>query len=95
MNATSSRSHAIFSVILKQQIWVPSCEKVDQKDETSVTSDQPPADKTAVSGFVGAELERGLDQNNGSAEGSWQRLTSKFHFVDLGESDPSFIYKLS
>ncbi|KAJ3157827.1 hypothetical protein HDU89_000206 [Geranomyces variabilis] len=81
MNASSSRSHAIFSVILKQQKWstgpgqAVSTESlaVTPNEETDVVSGQEPANEVA--------------DPTSHPGGSFQTTSSKFHFVDLAGSE--------
>lgn len=79
MNEKSSRSHAIFSVTLKQEKWVPSSphssraaspipSKLNQPKHQARLS---PASKTAPQ----------------SDDGDWIITNSKFHFVDLAGSE--------
>ncbi|TPX52562.1 hypothetical protein SeMB42_g01346 [Synchytrium endobioticum] len=89
MNATSSRSHAIFSVILKQQLWVPLAEKPDDtaNPATLPASEQSSSDNAMAAGLLSAARDKNSSQGNTTAAGSWQKLTSKFHFVDLAGSE--------
>ncbi|TPX37980.1 hypothetical protein SmJEL517_g00401 [Synchytrium microbalum] len=87
MNATSSRSHAIFSVTLKQQIWTAT-----EKDDPTPVAKDP---ETPVAGLIGVpdtspamKAQDPLIVNPRThPDGSWQRLNSKFHFVDLAGSE--------
>ncbi|KAJ3214835.1 Kinesin-like protein kif21b [Dinochytrium kinnereticum] len=90
MNASSSRSHAIFSVILKQQIWTPLTAK-----STSTTQPAEPAETTNP-GTDTAQDTYANDAKNSKPvsyspethpDGAWRQLTSKFHFVDLAGSE--------
>ncbi|KAG2232436.1 P-loop containing nucleoside triphosphate hydrolase protein [Thamnidium elegans] len=71
MNNTSSRSHAIFSVILKQQVTISG-----STDDTTLNNldklTRSPSDQTLVSD---------------SSTPYIKKLTSKFHFVDLAGSE--------
>ncbi|RIA92757.1 P-loop containing nucleoside triphosphate hydrolase protein, partial [Glomus cerebriforme] len=78
MNSKSSRSHAIFSVTLAQQKFVPT--------PGSNPSPQPLNDPQQKSGVrppsrSNSRLSRRFD------EGEWISVTSKFHFVDLAGSE--------
>jgi hypothetical protein len=81
MNSKSSRSHAIFSVTLAQQKFVPS-----SGSSGSSPSPQPINDPQQKSGVrppsrSNSRLSRRFD------EGEWVSITSKFHFVDLAGSE--------
>lgn len=81
MNASSSRSHAIFSVILKQEKWVPQSKSMD----VVLSSDSAPA---AESMPVDGETTSSAPADPIShPDGSFQHLLSKFHFVDLAGSE--------
>ncbi|GAA5807233.1 hypothetical protein MFLAVUS_000589 [Mucor flavus] len=72
MNNTSSRSHAIFSVILKQQVTISgSADDTTSTDLNNLT--RSPSDQTLVS--------------DSSSTPYIKKLTSKFHFVDLAGSE--------
>lgn len=75
MNEKSSRSHAIFSVSLKQEKWVPSDINSSTKKPTRPTSS------------LSNRSPSRLSNNNNSDEGEWLITTSKFHFVDLAGSE--------
>lgn len=72
MNNTSSRSHAIFSVILKQQVTISG--SADDTTSTNLNNlTRSPSDQTLVS--------------DSSSTPYVKKLTSKFHFVDLAGSE--------
>ncbi|KAI9245151.1 P-loop containing nucleoside triphosphate hydrolase protein [Helicostylum pulchrum] len=74
MNNTSSRSHAIFSVILKQQVTI-SGNSTDDTCSTNLNNlTRSPSDQTLVS-------------DTSSSTPYVKKLTSKFHFVDLAGSE--------
>ncbi|KAI8808348.1 P-loop containing nucleoside triphosphate hydrolase protein, partial [Cladochytrium replicatum] len=78
MNTTSSRSHAIFSVILRQQKWQPRPHENDDPNEL-------------LEGLEG-DLDFVITENPYAnpithPDGQWVHLTSKFHFVDLAGSE--------
>ncbi|KAI8878285.1 kinesin-domain-containing protein [Backusella circina FSU 941] len=73
MNEKSSRSHAIFSVTLKQERYVPS-------SPNSSRAASPVASKLQ-SKRVASNANRIPD------DGDWIITTSKFHFVDLAGSE--------
>ncbi|RUS22443.1 hypothetical protein BC937DRAFT_89158 [Endogone sp. FLAS-F59071] len=82
MNATSSRSHAIFSVILKQQ-------RLDESWNDSPTPPVTPAedkdDKEEREDDGSRSRSRSISRNGSGSEVT--RTTSKFHFVDLAGSE--------
>ncbi|KAI8327349.1 P-loop containing nucleoside triphosphate hydrolase protein, partial [Blakeslea trispora] len=73
MNEKSSRSHAIFSVSLKQEKWIPS--------ETNKKMARP---QSSLSLRSGSNARSSAQQPE---EGEWLITTSKFHFVDLAGSE--------
>ncbi|KAJ3090442.1 Kinesin-like protein kif21b [Quaeritorhiza haematococci] len=71
MNRTSSRSHAIFSLTLRQYRYL------DNDDPTSYNlSPISPQSSSSYSSSAGA-----------TSSGDWSIITSKFHFVDLAGSE--------
>ncbi|KAJ3007560.1 Kinesin-like protein kif21b [Thoreauomyces humboldtii] len=80
MNASSSRSHAIFSVILKQQKYVPpggvSSSGEDTAAQQAAASELPPMETAAAAADPISH-----------PGGSYTTLISKFHFVDLAGSE--------
>ncbi|CEJ02382.1 hypothetical protein RMCBS344292_16389 [Rhizopus microsporus] len=87
MNAKSSRSHAIFSVTLKQEKWVPNIKK-----ESSLSTVRPTPGLTHrhstlnVKALVG-QMEKQSKQEESEEQGEWMVVNSKFHFVDLAGSE--------
>ncbi|KAI8593953.1 P-loop containing nucleoside triphosphate hydrolase protein, partial [Geranomyces variabilis] len=81
MNASSSRSHAIFSVILKQQKWSTGPGQAVSTESLAVT---PHEEADAVSGQEPANEVADPTSHPG---GSFQTTSSKFHFVDLAGSE--------
>jgi hypothetical protein len=79
MNAQSSRSHAIFSVTLAQQRFIPASGSNQSNDSQQKPGVRPPSRSNS-------RLSRRLD------EGEWISVTSKFHFVDLAGSERVSIY---
>jgi hypothetical protein len=77
MNEKSSRSHAIFSVSLKQEKWVSSQLPKDKIRPTSSLSSR--SSKTPNSARILS--------NTPQEDGEWLITTSKFHFVDLAGSE--------
>ncbi|CAO3622637.1 unnamed protein product [Cunninghamella echinulata] len=100
MNAKSSRSHAIFTVTLKQEKWVPSASKSSnpssRKRELSPTSTKSSllarrSSYLNVKAMVG-QMERQTttkeeEQYAADEDGDWVIVQSKFHFVDLAGSE--------
>lgn len=99
MNAKSSRSHAIFSVTLKQEKWVPASSTTPQSSKTSTTTSpsgirQPQSTRSTMIGrrsstmnvraMVG-QMEK--QQQHDDDNGKWVISHSKFHFVDLAGSE--------
>ncbi|KAG2210322.1 hypothetical protein INT47_003307 [Mucor saturninus] len=81
MNAVSSRSHAIFSVTLKQEKWVPS-----NKPATKTVT--PRHSTLNVKALIGQmEKQQGTVTPPDSEQGEWMIVNSKFHFVDLAGSE--------
>ncbi|KAI9262487.1 P-loop containing nucleoside triphosphate hydrolase protein [Helicostylum pulchrum] len=83
MNDVSSRSHAIFSVTLKQERWVPS-------SPTSSRAASPVPSKLQQSKqqrLSAATKGPNNNSNNPSEDGDWVITNSKFHFVDLAGSE--------
>ena len=76
MNEKSSRSHAIFSVSLKQEKWVSS-HGMDKKRPTSAMSSRSSITPKSSRLSLATQEE----------EGEWLITTSKFHFVDLAGSE--------
>ncbi|KAI8331399.1 hypothetical protein BC941DRAFT_403859 [Chlamydoabsidia padenii] len=103
MNAKSSRSHAIFSVTLKQEKWVPTASKSMTSNSSLRKRDPAPTSSRStmmnsrrasclnVKTMVGQmEQQQQAGNNNKSTDdedGEWMVLHSKFHFVDLAGSE--------
>lgn len=77
MNEKSSRSHAIFSVSLKQEKWIPS--------SATATEKKRPASSMSTRSSITPNTSRLLTGNQD--DGEWLITTSKFHFVDLAGSE--------
>lgn len=102
MNAKSSRSHAIFSVTLKQEKWVPSSEakKSAAVHRHDATPHPPTPSRSSmlasplsrrsntlnVKALVG-QMERHAKSLAEDDDGDWVVVNSKFHFVDLAGSE--------
>lgn len=102
MNSVSSRSHAIFSLTLRQEKWVSSDSSSPSSHSRSTTPTpslssgiRPP---TSSGGSLGRSSMRhsmivppsthSLSSSPGpGADGEWVVLQSKFHFVDLAGSE--------
>lgn len=74
MNAKSSRSHAIFSVSLTQEKWIPS--NVEKKRPSSSMSTRSSITPNTSRLFAASQ-----------EDGECLITTSKFHFVDLAGSE--------
>ncbi|KAJ3332257.1 hypothetical protein HDU76_000804 [Blyttiomyces sp. JEL0837] len=87
MNASSSRSHAIFSVILRQQIWssIPDSDPPPPPAVTDTPQDPNAAMPSTTSAVVDIDDEEINPESHPS--GHWRQITSKFHFVDLAGSE--------
>ncbi|KAI8096408.1 uncharacterized protein BX664DRAFT_259172, partial [Halteromyces radiatus] len=98
MNAKSSRSHAIFSVTLKQEKWVPSTSPTKSNSTLRKREPAPSPVNTRssmigmnrrasclnVKAMVGQMEQRTKDDDD---DGEWMIMLSKFHFVDLAGSE--------
>lgn len=88
MNMSSSRSHAIFSINLKQEI-LQEDDKIkndnDNNEETNKNSNNSENDKDKEENKENEAInENNSDKKN---EEKWICLSSKFHFVDLAGSE--------
>ncbi|KAI8985189.1 hypothetical protein BDB01DRAFT_835187 [Pilobolus umbonatus] len=82
MNAQSSRSHAIFSVTLKQEKWIPP-----KKENTAPKIGSVQRQNTLnVKALIG-QMEKQAKSTATEDEGEWTTTSSKFHFVDLAGSE--------
>ncbi|KAI8914849.1 P-loop containing nucleoside triphosphate hydrolase protein [Powellomyces hirtus] len=84
MNASSSRSHAIFSVILKQQKWAGP-EGTTASTETAAAANDE-GNETVQPSETDMVLTTTVDPLT-HLDGSFQTILSKFHFVDLAGSE--------
>lgn len=82
MNDVSSRSHAIFSVTLKQEKWVPSSPTSSRAASPVPSKLQQSKQQQRLSATKGTN-----NNNNPSEDGDWVITNSKFHFVDLAGSE--------
>ncbi|KAF1807268.1 hypothetical protein FB192DRAFT_1442649 [Mucor lusitanicus] len=94
MNAKSSRSHAIFSVTLKQEKWVPSTNKtspsVSRSTASNASSGLNHRHSTLNVKAMAAQMEKRSTSPTLAADeedGEWMVSNSKFHFVDLAGSE--------
>ncbi|KAI9270989.1 hypothetical protein EDC94DRAFT_596739 [Helicostylum pulchrum] len=87
MNAKSSRSHAIFSVTLKQEKWVSSPSASNKPVPTkSITTRHSTLNVKALIGQM--EKQAGsVTPPADDEQGDWMVVNSKFHFVDLAGSE--------
>ncbi|CAG8434361.1 7837_t:CDS:2 [Scutellospora calospora] len=82
MNSKSSRSHAIFSVIMSQQKFVGSSTPTPTAIRPATPSRLADSKRIARSSSnLNLRMSRRFD------EGDWVTVTSKFHFVDLAGSE--------
>ncbi|KAL9547751.1 hypothetical protein PS6_006978 [Mucor atramentarius] len=84
MNEKSSRSHAIFSVSLKQEKWIPSTSSSDGNKKPRPASSMSMRSTTPMSN---SRLFSAANGNQQPEDGEWLITTSKFHFVDLAGSE--------
>ncbi|CAG8519033.1 29620_t:CDS:2, partial [Racocetra persica] len=85
MNSKSSRSHAIFSVTMVQQKFIPhNCISAGQP-ATSPPSSRPGT--PASSRFGSQPSSRTNSSLDKFDDGEWVTISSKFHFVDLAGSE--------
>lgn len=90
MNAKSSRSHAIFSVTLKQEKWVPSSTPSQNKASSLATRSNTLSHRHStlnVKALVGQMEKRAGETPTDEEDGEWMVSHSKFHFVDLAGSE--------
>ncbi|CAG8704411.1 17982_t:CDS:2, partial [Racocetra persica] len=85
MNAKSSRSHAIFTVILSQKKFIPTNElcasPLPLTPSTNSTITAFSDSKSGSQSRSNSRLSRRFE------DGTWVSVTSKFHFVDLAGSE--------
>jgi hypothetical protein len=83
MNEKSSRSHAIFSVTLKQEKFVPS-----SPQSSRAASPSPAASRLKQQPRnPGRSAVASAASNINTEDGDWVITSSKFHFVDLAGSE--------
>ncbi|KAI8640478.1 hypothetical protein BD408DRAFT_445151 [Parasitella parasitica] len=83
MNEKSSRSHAIFSVSLKQEKWIPSATSESSKKSRPASS----LSMRSSTPMSNSRLFNTSQNSQQHDEGEWLITTSKFHFVDLAGSE--------
>ncbi|KAI8062551.1 P-loop containing nucleoside triphosphate hydrolase protein [Gongronella butleri] len=81
MNEQSSRSHAIFSITLRQEKWVAHPVATSSASRTPAASPKPRARP------LSAVNTRMNGDDDASGNGDWVITTSKLHFVDLAGSE--------
>ncbi|CAG8517269.1 19698_t:CDS:2 [Gigaspora margarita] len=81
MNAQSSRSHAIFSVTLSQQKFIPSGGGGGPVSPTPISRPSTPSKFSSSPSRAGSRMGKRTD------DGDWVSVSSKFHFVDLAGSE--------
>ncbi|CAG8480243.1 43032_t:CDS:2 [Gigaspora margarita] len=85
MNSKSSRSHAIFSVTMVQQKFIPHNYIPGGQPVTSPPSSRPGT--PASSRFGSQPSSRTNSSLDKFDDGEWVTISSKFHFVDLAGSE--------
>ncbi|KAF0493369.1 kinesin-domain-containing protein [Gigaspora margarita] len=85
MNSKSSRSHAIFSVTMVQQKFIPHNYIPGGQSVTSPPSSRPGT--PASSRFGSQPSSRTNSSLDKFDDGEWVTISSKFHFVDLAGSE--------
>ncbi|CEP07253.1 hypothetical protein [Parasitella parasitica] len=83
MNEKSSRSHAIFSVFLKQEKWIPSSSMESSKKSRPASS----LSMRSSTPMSNSRLFNASQNNQQQDDGEWLITTSKFNFVDLAGSE--------
>ncbi|EIE84868.1 hypothetical protein RO3G_09578 [Rhizopus delemar RA 99-880] len=81
MNEKSSRSHAIFSVTLKQEKFVPTSRS------TSPAPLKVQSPKQQRLSLMGRSANNNNNNSSSNDDGDWVITASKFHFVDLAGSE--------
>ncbi|RIA95018.1 P-loop containing nucleoside triphosphate hydrolase protein [Glomus cerebriforme] len=86
MNEKSSRSHAIFSVTMLQQKFIPNNNNGSPLSPTTPTFSRPgtPSSRSISSR---APSRANSVMSSRFDDGEWVTITSKFHFVDLAGSE--------
>ncbi|CAO3613079.1 unnamed protein product [Cunninghamella echinulata] len=82
MNEQSSRSHAVFSVSLRQEKFVPTNQA--STSTSRATSPASPRVKARPHSTIGL---RNINEDHANEDGEWVITSSKFHFVDLAGSE--------
>ncbi|SAM06276.1 hypothetical protein [Absidia glauca] len=84
MNEQSSRSHAIFSVTLRQEKWTPSASASSHSNTPRTASPTSPRSKPRPLSAMNLRMN---DNPASDEAGEWIITTSKLHFVDLAGSE--------
>ncbi|KAI8329078.1 P-loop containing nucleoside triphosphate hydrolase protein [Chlamydoabsidia padenii] len=84
MNEQSSRSHAIFSVTLRQEKWTPSASSSSSHNTPRTASPTSPRSKPRPLSAMNLRMN---DNPPNDEAGEWIITTSKLHFVDLAGSE--------
>jgi hypothetical protein len=87
MNAKSSRSHAIFSVTLKQEKWVPAKPSSSPPTTRSANTLSHRHSTLNVKAMIGQMEKKSTVVEEEEQQGEWMVVNSKFHFVDLAGSE--------
>ncbi|RUP49764.1 hypothetical protein BC936DRAFT_141534, partial [Jimgerdemannia flammicorona] len=88
MNEQSSRSHAIFSVTLKQEKWVPSSSPTTSPASSRGSPSPIPGSRGKRPGSAMSSHRQSMSgSSEDGEEGEWVVVNSKFHFVDLAGSE--------
>lgn len=83
MNAESSRSHAVFSVSLRQEKFVPT----NHSSSSTPRAASPASPRVKPARPLSTVGLRNVNEDNSNEDGEWVITTSKFHFVDLAGSE--------
>ncbi|KAI8975459.1 P-loop containing nucleoside triphosphate hydrolase protein [Mycotypha africana] len=86
MNEKSSRSHAIFSVTLKQEKRAPSSTQSSRSQSPAPIKNQQ-SKSQRISLAARYSSSSNINHMNNNDDGEWIVTTSKFHFVDLAGSE--------
>ncbi|ORX45662.1 kinesin-domain-containing protein [Hesseltinella vesiculosa] len=82
MNEQSSRSHAIFSVTLRQEKWTPSPNGSTSSSRPASAMASPKSRTRPVSA-----INMRMNNDTPAEDGEWIITSSKLHFVDLAGSE--------
>lgn len=94
MNAKSSRSHAILSVSMSQERFMPHNAIGSPATPPPGSGSRPGTPATSkLSSHPPSRANSALGKHDDNGE--WLKVTSKFHFVDLAGSERVSISKIS